>query len=129
MEDENELYNQNAHIKKKFMIPVGYLSLVWEKKKIKQNLSSVFTLGKALGPWALPKSGSHSALSCANPYSGKAHNIGLYPTSWNLPGFKYEKDLTLAPSTIWCVCLKMVCSPFHCGIWGFLTIVQIKAKS
>jgi hypothetical protein len=57
-------------------------------KKIKQNLSSVFTLSKALGAMGfLPKSGSHSALSCANPYSGKAHNIGVYPT-WNLPGFK-----------------------------------------
>jgi len=35
-------------------------------------------IGKSLGPWAIPKSGLHEAMSSAGPYSGKAHGQGLY---------------------------------------------------
>jgi len=38
----------------------------------------ILVIGKSLGPWAIPKSGLHKAMSSAGPYSDKAHCQGLY---------------------------------------------------
>jgi hypothetical protein len=42
--------------------------------------AQVFTLCKALGPWALPEWGICSALPCRCPSSEKGQDLGLY---WN----------------------------------------------